>query len=88
VMAEEYLLLKWGTIKGCNLNGNDAAMAALERYCAEPVSMGAMQQSDTDAQRQAICDIIDALNGPITNDWTGEEMTKDEARKYVLEYRQ
>ena len=85
-MTEEYLLLKWGTLKGCNLNGNDAGMAALERYCADPMSAGAMTQHDTEAQKQALCDIIDALNGPITNDWSGEKMTKDEAKKYVLEY--
>jgi hypothetical protein len=49
--------------------------------------MGAMQQRDTDAQKQAICDLIDAIDGPIENDWTGEKLTKDEAKKYVLEYK-
>lgn len=84
----EYLLLKWGTLKGWNVVGNEAAMTALRRYADDPTSAGAMQQRDTDGQRRAICDLIDAVNGPITNDWTGEEMTKDEAKKYVLEYRQ
>jgi hypothetical protein len=49
--------------------------------------MGAMQQRDTDKQKQAICDLIDAIDGPIENDWTGEAMTKEEAKKYVLEYK-
>ncbi len=83
----EHLTLKWGTLKGWDLNEDGPAFAALQRYAEEPVAMGAMQQRDTDAQRQAICDIIDALDGTITNDWTGEQMTKDEAKKYVLEYR-
>lgn len=83
----EHLLLKWGTLKGWDVTGNDQAIEALNRYYAEPTSPGAMAQSDTDSQRQAICDLIDAVNGPITNDWTGEQMTKDDAKKYVLEYR-
>lgn len=86
-MADEYLLLKWGTLKGWNLGENEAARAAAQRYDeAGPVLMSAMAQHDTPEQKQALCDIIDAINGPITNDWSGEEMTKDEAKKYVLEY--
>lgn len=82
----EHLLLKWGTLKGWNLTGNEAACAALRRYHEAPVSFGAMQQSDTPGQKQAICDIIDAVNGPIQNDWSGDMMTKEEAKRYVLDY--
>jgi hypothetical protein len=82
----QHLLLKWGTIKGYDLTDNEEAMKALRRYLAAPTAMGAMQQRDTPAQKQAICDIIDALDGEIQNDWTGEMMTKEEAKKYVLEY--
>ena len=85
---DEYLLLKWGTLKGWNAVGNEKAIAAITRYHEEPTSLSAMSQRDTDGQKRAICDLIDAINGPITNDWTGEEMTKDEAKKYVLEYDQ
>lgn len=84
--TNEYILLKWGTLKGWNIAGNDAAMAALQRYFDDEVSMGSMFQRDTDGQKQAICDLIDAVNGEIRNDWSGELMTKDEAKKYVLEY--
>lgn len=83
----EYLLLKWGTLKGRNLGENEAALAAAQRYADGGMSMSAMAQRDTDEQRQALCDLIDAIDGPITNDWSGEQMTKDEAKKYVLEYR-
>lgn len=84
----EYLRLKWGTLKGCQPGENRAARDAIGRYFDAPVSMGAAQQHDTPEQKQAICDLIDAINGPITNDWTGEQMTRDEAKKYVLEYHQ
>ena len=86
-MSNEYLLLKWGTLKGwSDLRENPAAIAALDRYHDAPVSMSAMAQSDTPDQKQAICDLIDAINGPITDDWSGENMTKEEAKRYVLEY--
>lgn len=85
-MSEEYLLLKWGTLKGWNVGENESARAALGRYAEGPLALGAMQQRDTPDQKDALCDLIDAINGPVENDWTGEQMTKDEAKKYVREY--
>lgn len=85
-MSEEYLLLKWGTLKGWNIQ-SEAALAAAKRYAEGGVSMSAMAQQDTPEQKQALCDLIDAIDGPITNDWSGETMSKDEAKAYVLEYR-
>jgi hypothetical protein len=82
----QHLIFKWGTLKGWNLVGNDAALEAAKRYEAGGMAAGAMQQRDSDEQKQALCDMIDAIDGPITNDWTGEPMTKDEAKSYVLEY--
>lgn len=82
----EHLLLKWGTLKGW-LVKSDSSKAALERYSADGMAWGAMQQRDTPDQTQALCDLIDAIDGPITNDWSGETMTKDEAKKYVTQYR-
>lgn len=82
----EYLLLKWGTLKGWNLE-NEKSREAAQRYADLGMSMSAMQQNDTPAHKQALCDLIDAIDGPITNDWSGEEMSKDEAKRYVMEYR-
>jgi hypothetical protein len=85
--GDEHLLLKWGTLKGWNLGNNEAARAAAQRYDqAGQVAMGCMQQHDNPAQKQALCDMIDAINGPIQNDWTGEKLTKDQAKAYVMEY--
>lgn len=84
-MADE-LCLKWGTLKAWNFTGNEKAKEALRRYYEDPTSFGAMQQRDTPAQKQAICDMIDAVNCTIMNDWTGEEMTKEGAKEYVLGY--
>ena len=82
----ESLPLKWGTLKGWDLK-SDASVAAMRKYHeAGPVSRSAMSQRDNAAQKAALCELIDAIDGPITNDWSGEDMTKEEAKKYVLEY--
>lgn len=84
-MADE-LLLKWGSLKGWGLE-SPAAIAAMERFVALGMSMSAACQEMTPAHKEALCDLIDAVDGEIQNDWTGKIMTKDEAKKYVLEYR-
>lgn len=85
-MADE-LTLKWGTIKGYELE-SPAAMAALDKLRAlGPRSMSAMTQHDTDEEKQAICDLIDALDAEtVYLDWDGKDVTKEEAKRYVLDY--
>jgi len=83
----EHLLLKWGTVKAWHLNEDGPAFAALKRYAEGGMSAGAAQQHDTPDQKAALCDVIDAVDGPIKNDWSGEVMTKDQAKAYVMEYR-
>ena len=85
-MSEEYLLLKWGTLKGWQLESEES-LAAARKYEEGGMSISAMSQRDTDKQKAALCELIDAIDGPIHNDWSGEEMTKVEAKKYVMEYR-
>lgn len=81
----ESLSLKWGTLKGWDLK-RDESIAILNRYAELGMSFGAMQQNDTPEQKQIICELIDAIDGPIDNDWSGEAMTKAEAKEYVLNY--
>lgn len=85
-IMSEYLLLKWGTLKGWELK-SDKARDIMQRYIDAGMSMSAMAQHDTPEQKTLICDLIDAIDGEITNDWSGEKMTKEEAKKYVTEYR-
>jgi hypothetical protein len=85
-MAES-LLLKWGTLKGWDFGENQKAIDLFNRYVDLGASVSAMAQKDTPEQKQIICDLIDAVNGEIMNDWSGEVMTKEEAKKYVMEYR-
>lgn len=82
----EYLLLKWGTLKGWNLETEKSRVAA-QRYADFGMSAGGtMTQHDTEEQKLALCDLIDTIDGEITNDWSGDVMSKDEAKKYVMEY--
>lgn len=84
-MTKESLLLKWGTLKGWG-NASEETQERLRRYHEQPVSMGCATQDDTPEQKEIICEIIDGIDGEIQNDWTGEIMSKDEAKKYVREY--
>lgn len=82
--------LKWGSLKGWDFAGNEAAMAALQRYHDQPVTLGVAQRVDTPDQKQAIfdmCDAVEAAGGTIVNDWSGERMSAAEAKRYVAEYR-
>jgi hypothetical protein len=84
-MAES-LELKWGTLKGWSLE-SEASKNILRRYVDLGYSLSAMAQRDTSEQKKILCELIDAVDGEIWNDWDGEVMSKDSAKKYVNEYR-
>lgn len=85
-MSQDSLLLKWGTLKGWNCQ-SDAAKAALRAYAeAGEHSASAILQHDTPDMKEALCRLIDAIDGEITNDWSGDQMSKDEAKDYVRNY--
>lgn len=84
-MAES-LLLKWGTLKGWNIE-SEASRKALDKLHELGMCMSAAMQDRTPAHKEALCELIDAVDGEIQNDWTGETLTKDQAKEYVLNYR-
>ena len=78
--------LKWGNIKGWEgMEEGHPARAALEKYLDSGQGLSAMQRQ-TEEQRKLICDVIDAVDGDINDHWNGGTMTKEAAKKYVLEY--
>ena len=85
----DYLLLKWGTLKGWCFKNSPEAADALKEYYSLGCSIGAATQNDTERQKELICIMIDKVNGPVTSDWSGEDYTnnREAAKKYVLEYR-
>lgn len=64
----DYLLLKWGTLKGWCFKNSPKAFEALKEYKEIGSSFSAMMQKDTPRQKELICIMIDNVNGPITND--------------------
>lgn len=85
-MSEDYLTLKWGTLKAWKLS-SDRARELLQRYHEIGASMSAMLQNDTPEQKQIICDLIDECGADsVYLDWDGVYVSKDEAKKYVMEY--
>ena len=84
--GQDYLALKWGTLKAWDLK-SAAAQEAGQAYFDGGVSASAMLQEDTAEQIEALCDLIDAIDGPIINEWSGDRMTKEAAKAYVREYK-
>ena len=84
----ESLTLKWGTLKAWKVNEGSPAHAALQRYAAGGMNVSAATQSDTPEQKQAILDLIDALNADtVYLDWDGKQVPKEEAKQYITDYR-
>lgn len=86
--SKDYLLLKWGTLKGWCFKSSPEAFKAFEEYCEIGASLSAMTQKDTPRQKELICIMIDKVNGSVGSDWTGEDWTDDResAKKYVIDY--
>ena len=86
------LTLKWGVPKGWEgFEEGTVARAKLQAYAdISGISMSAMTQDNTQAHKDALCEVIDAVcdaGGKIYNDWDGEYMSQEAAKTYVQEYR-
>lgn len=82
---DDYLLFKWGTLKGWSLN-TQKGKDLLKRYFEIGSSESAIMQHDSDEQKKLICQMIDECRGTLQSDWTGEMFTKEKAKDYVMNY--
>lgn len=81
------VILKWGTLKGWNIKGSKEAKALLEEYFDIGSCVSTMMQRDTTRQKEIICELIDLCTAKtIYMDWDGKRVSKEEAKKYVMEY--
>lgn len=85
-MSDDYLLLKWGTLKAWRFKDNTQLHHLIEEYHDIGSSMSVMMQKDTPRQKEIILEIIDKFDGPIQNDWDGTEYTKEMAKDYIINY--
>lgn len=84
--TQDYLSLKWGTLKSWKLN-SEAGKDLLKRYFELGASYSAMAQQDTPEQKELICQIIDECGAEtIYLDWDDKHVSKEEAKRYVMEY--
>lgn len=83
--TKDELLLKWGTLKGWRFH-SEKGRALLKEYFEIGASFSAMAQRDTPRQKEIIIELIDECNGIIQNDWDGDIYTKEQAKKYILDY--
>lgn len=82
----EKLILKWGSLKGWDLE-KDESIDALEAWAnIDGVSMSAACQGRTDAHNEALCKLIDVIDGTIYLSWDERYVDKDEAKEYILNY--
>ena len=82
----EHISLKFGTLKSWNVS-SEKGRALLTRYFELGMSPGAMTQHDTPEQKALICQLIDETSAPTIHlDWDEIDVTKEEAKKYVMEY--
>ena len=82
-----YLTLKWGTLKSWDFNNSEKGKELLTEYHEIGSSFSAMAQRDTPRQKEIICELIDLCDGDtVYLDWYDKDVTKDEAKKYVMTY--
>lgn len=85
---KESLTLKWGTLKAWNLKEDGQALELLRKYHELGMRASAMLQRDTPEQKRLLCQMIDALDADtVYLDWDGKDVPKEEAKKYIMEYK-
>jgi len=85
-MSEEYLTLKWGSLKSWNFE-SEQAKELLQKWFDIGASMSAALHHDTPEQKQIICDLIDVGGfDAVYLDWDDKEVSKKEAKEYVMGY--
>lgn len=84
---QNFLTLKWGTLKSWNFRNSEKGKALLKEYSQIGSCFSAMAQKDTPRQKEIICELIDLCDGDtIYLDWDGKDVSKQEAKDYVMNY--
>ena len=78
------LTLKWGSVKGWEVHSEEA-LAAMQKWASFGHSASALCQHDTPEQQQALLEAIDHMD-EIYLAWTGEYVSREEAKEYVRNY--
>lgn len=87
-MSDEHVTLKWGSLKSWRFRpDNEKAIELLTKWYELGVSMSAAMHRDTPEQKEIVCELIDLGDfDTVYLDWDDKEVSKDEAKEYVLNY--
>jgi hypothetical protein len=82
----ESLSLKWGTVKGWD-GLSEKSQEIMRRFFADGMPLSCAADKPDDARRAILCELIDQLDcETIYLDWDNKNVSKDEAKAYVMEY--
>jgi hypothetical protein len=82
---QNYLTLKWGTLKSWCFENSEKGQELLKEYHEIGSCWSAMSQKDTPRQKEIICELIDLCDGDtIYLEWDGKDVSKAEAKEYVM----
>lgn len=82
---QDYLALKWGSLKRWKIK-SERGQELLQQYFSLGVCASAIMQKDTPEQKRLICEIIDECSADtVYLDWEGVEVSKEEAKHYVMQ---
>ena len=85
---QDRLSLKWGTLKSWNLT-SQKGQDLLKRYFEFGAPASAMLHHDNSEQKELLCQMIDECGAAeIYLSWDGKYVSKEAAKKYVMEYGQ
>lgn len=83
---EDYLCLKWGTIKGINFHSKEGKKL-IKEYNKIGACASRMLQEDTPRQKEIILELIEIGNfDKVFLDWDNKWVSKEKAKKHVLNY--
>lgn len=83
---EDMITLKWGSLKSWNIK-TPKAFETLKKWAELGTSVSAIAHYDTDEQKRLLCQLIDECNlATIYLDWDGKDVSKEEAKDYIMNY--
>lgn len=81
---QDYITLKWGTLQSWRIT-SEKGKELLRQYGELGTRLSVAFQRDTPEQKRLICELIDLVPGEICLDWDGKYVSKEDAKKYVMD---
>lgn len=85
-MVKDKLVLKFGTWKEWDFH-SEKAKNLMKEYDKIGTSPGCATQHDTSRQKEILCELIDLGDfKKVYLDWDDKWVSKEEAKKYIMDY--